>query len=68
MKDLTGLFALATLLGIYFLPIIIAGARSHHNQGPIFIINLFLGWTFIGWVIALAMAASTIRKVENRHA
>jgi hypothetical protein len=29
------------------------------------VINLFLGWTLIGWIVALAMAAKT---VEPRHA
>ena len=37
----------------YFLPSMIAVARSHRNAMPIFILNLFLGWTFLGWIIAL---------------
>jgi hypothetical protein len=37
----------------YFLPSMIAVARSHRNALPIFILNLFLGWTFLGWIIAL---------------
>jgi hypothetical protein len=24
------------------------------------VINLFLGWTLIGWIVALAMAAKTV--------
>jgi hypothetical protein len=39
---------------VYFLPSFIAGLRDHRQNGAIFIVNLFLGWTFIGWVIALA--------------
>jgi hypothetical protein len=27
------------------------------NLGSVAVINTFLGWTFIGWVVALAMAA-----------
>ena len=41
-------------IGVYFLPTIVAG--RHRNGGAIFILNLLLGWTFIGWVVALAMA------------
>jgi hypothetical protein len=41
---------------IYFLPTIIG--YSKNNVLAIFILNLFLGWTFIGWVIALVWAAS----------
>ncbi|HXA88731.1 MAG TPA: superinfection immunity protein [Mycobacterium sp.] len=26
------------------------------NAGSVAVINLFLGWTFIGWVVAPAMA------------
>jgi len=37
----------------YFLPSMIAVARNHRNALPIFILNLFLGWTFLGWIIAL---------------
>ena len=40
----------------YFLPSIIALARSKRNILAIFLLNLFLGWTFIGWVVALVWA------------
>lgn len=40
----------------YFLPTMKACYVKHHNSGAIFIINFFLGWTFLGWVVALAMA------------
>jgi hypothetical protein len=48
------------IFSLYFLPTIVAGARGHHNTGSIFILNLFLGWTFIGWIIALAIACSQV--------
>jgi len=38
----------------YFLPWIVAAGRSHPQVAPIFIVNMFLGWTLLGWVIALA--------------
>jgi hypothetical protein len=40
----------------YFLPSIIALARSKRNLLSIFLLNLFLGWTFVGWVVALVWA------------
>jgi Superinfection immunity protein len=46
-------------LGLYFLPAIIAAARHTHNSGGILLLNLFLGWTFIGWCVALVMALSS---------
>lgn len=39
---------------LYFLPSI-AGYRKA-NVGAIFILNLLLGWTLIGWVVALVWA------------
>lgn len=41
---------------LYFLPAIIAFARSKRDAGMILVLNLFLGWTAIGWVIALFWA------------
>jgi Superinfection immunity protein len=46
-------------IGLYFLPTIVAVTRKVTNQGSVFVINLFLGWTFVGWVVALAMACRT---------
>ena len=40
----------------YFLPAIIAAARHTHNSAAILLLNIFLGWTLIGWFIALVMA------------
>jgi hypothetical protein len=40
----------------YFLPSIIAFARSKRDVASIFVLNLLLGWTFIGWIIALVWA------------
>lgn len=41
---------------LYFLPCILAFARSKRDAVSIFVVNLFLGWTAIGWVIALVWA------------
>jgi Superinfection immunity protein len=40
----------------YFLPSIIALVRNKHNIVTILLLNFFLGWTAIGWIIALVMA------------
>ena len=40
----------------YFLPSFVAASRKNERAGQIFILNLFLGWTLIGWVIALVWA------------
>lgn len=43
-------------LCIYFLPTAIAFGTNNRKAMAIFIINLFLGWTLLGWVIALSMS------------
>jgi hypothetical protein len=43
-------------IGISFLPAIVAFRRGHEYRWPIFIVNLFLGWTLIGYVVALVWA------------
>lgn len=42
----------------YFIPIFVADHRKTQNRAAVWIITLFLGWTFVGWVVAFAMAAS----------
>ena len=59
-------FAVAFILGIYFLPDWIAQSRGHPNRGSIFVLNLFLGWTFLGWVAALIWANSFIDKGKRQ--
>jgi len=48
-----GGFAFLLSLAFYFLPTIIALARRRQNTPAIFLLNFFLGWTFVGWVVAL---------------
>ena len=40
----------------YCTPAIIALVRKIPNAGSVVVVNLLLGWTFVGWIIALAMA------------
>lgn len=46
---------------LYFCPIIVAASRKHAKMLAISAVNLFLGWTLIGWVVALAWAYSEPR-------
>ena len=52
-------FGVFLLIGVYFLPTIVAVSRKVTNQGSVAVINFFLGWTLLGWVVALAMACRT---------
>lgn len=51
---------------LYFLPSIIALARSKRDLLAIFLLNLFLGWSIIGWFVALIWAAKNDATVMVR--
>ncbi len=48
-----GLLLAVLFFAFYFLPTLIAFLRQHKNMLAIFLLNLFLGWTVLGWVISL---------------
>lgn len=54
--------ALIIIAVLYFLPTI--AAYDKRNVGAIFALNLFLGWTLVGWVIALVWACT--KDTENK--
>ena len=60
MAASVGSSALIVLLGLYFIPSIVGGVRKVPNIGSVVVLNLFLGWTLVGWVVALAMAARSV--------
>jgi hypothetical protein len=60
MEALLLLFLLIGLVVLWLLPGIVASSREHPNAVPIWIITIFLGWTLIGWVIALAWSATAV--------
>ena len=54
--------------GFYFLPSIVAGVRHVPNFGSVLVVNIFLGWTLIGWVVAMAMAARSVDRTPRGYA
>jgi hypothetical protein len=62
----------AACSALYLLPVLIGWARHAPDLAAIVVIDLALGWTFAGWVIALALAlrsaypaAPAIHVVQN---
>ncbi|WP_254664160.1 superinfection immunity protein [Pseudomonas mosselii] len=47
---------LVTVPLLYMLPTIEAKLRGHTNIASIALVNFFLGWTLLGWVVALVWA------------
>ena len=52
-----GGFLLLLIMGaFYFLPTIIAAQRRQPNVAAIACVNVFFGWTVIGWILSLVWA------------
>lgn len=57
------------ILSVYFVPWLVAWARGHHNTLAIFAVTLLLGWTVLGWAVALIWSLTaniTPRNLERR--
>jgi len=53
-------------LALYFLPTMIAATEKKNNSTAIFVLNLLLGWTLLGWVIALVWAfKKDVNKIND---
>ena len=54
----------------YMLPWAVAATRNRSNVGAVALVNLFLGWSLIGWVVALVMACGSnppVVVVQNSY-
>lgn len=49
---------------IYFLPTAVGWKKR--NASAIFVLNLLLGWTLIGWVVALVWATTNEAPVQKK--
>lgn len=57
-----GVFFLS-LLVLYFAPTVNAVRRDHPNKVSIIVLNVLLGWTLLGWIVALVWSYSAQQKV-----
>jgi hypothetical protein len=58
---------------VYFVPAMVAMRRQHRQRRAITVLNVLLGWTLIGWAVALVWACtadieSTDDKAQNAAA
>lgn len=56
MNIIAGIMLAAMAVFIYLLPTYIAIRRKHKRTAAIYILNLFFGWTLLGWVVTFVMA------------
>ena len=64
MEVIMFLFMLLVCILVYFLPSIVAQSKQHKNLTGITLLNLFLGWSFLGWVAALVWA---VQVQDNKN-
>lgn len=65
MSTFEGILYLILITFMYWLPSIVGRHRGVPNLGSVAVINLFLGWTLIGWVVAMAMASRSIPEGDQ---
>lgn len=51
-------------VGLYFLPTILAVVRKNRRVAQIVVINAFLGWTCVAWVLTLAWSLEPQERIE----
>jgi hypothetical protein len=58
-------FAFLFFVGMYFLPTLVAAVRHKPNALAIAALNFLLGWSIVGWVVALIWALAAERSYQN---
>lgn len=66
MDDFLNIVVAVIAVVVYFAPSWVALARRVLHPLPIFLLNLVLGWSLIGWVVALVWALLTA-NVRSRE-
>lgn len=63
----TGFLVAVAVSFVYLVPSIIAHYRKPNNWLGVFALNIFFGWSFIGWAVAIiwACAGPSDRSVKK---
>lgn len=52
-------------LQVYLIPVLVAAKREHRQIAAIAAVNVLLGWTLVGWVVALAWSLTTDTRLAR---
>lgn len=68
MDLLVSLLMILAAIAVYFLPAILANRRKARHEVGIFWVNLFLGWTVLGWfaVLIWSLAETAPQVIPER--
>lgn len=62
METASAVSTLIILIVLYFFPALVAKMRDHEQTLAIFMLNLLLGWSGLGWCAALIWACTEKSK------
>ena len=65
MDFVYGLVLIGIAVAVYFIPLLIASKREHPSGNAIAALNLFTGWTLLGWLVALVWSLSAFTSVKE---
>ena len=54
--------AFILMIALYLLPGLIATCNKHANELAVWLLNVLLGWTGLGWVVALVWSVMATQK------
>ena len=53
VPEILVLLIIGAFFALYMLPTVVAYFRKKRNLVPILLVNLLLGWSLIGWIVAM---------------
>jgi Superinfection immunity protein len=59
-----GLVLILLCLAFYFIPTFIAAGKHSARTGAIFAVNFLLGWSVVGWIVALVWALAADKDTD----
>ena len=65
LSIIRGFIFLLIALFLYFLPFVVARSRGMANRWSILTLNLFLGWTLVGWVVSLCWSVAGTAEIKR---
>ena len=66
MRTFGAILLWVAIFAAYWAPTITAAIR-HHRTAQVLVINLLLGWTAIGWIVALVFAVGPKQPTGPDH-
>ena len=64
--SLTGVVGVIVLVSCYLMPTVIALLRDKRGAVGVTLVNVFLGWTVIGWFLAFIWSCSGKTRANDR--